>query len=146
MKQFTFTLQALYDVQDSTEKQIKMQIGVIEADLAQRHKEMDTLSTRFDQAQEEYCNAMVGGVQAMRLRNYGHFFERLRAVMMLQQGKISQLEAEKEQCLQKLVHVRREKMLLEKLREEQHGEYMSAFKKQQAKMMDDFVSYRTTVS
>ena len=146
MKQFTFTLQALYDVQESTEKQIKMQISAIEADLAQRRKEMDMLSTRFAKAQDEYCNAMAGGVQAMRLKNYGHFFERLRAVMMLQQGKITQLEAEKEQCLQKLVHVRREKMLLDKLREEQYDEYMSTFKKQQAKMMDDFVSYRTTVS
>jgi flagellar export protein FliJ len=146
MKQFTFSLQALYDVQEGHEKQIKMQMGAIEAELAQRRKEMDALNASFDKAQDEYYTAMAGGVQAMRLKHYGHFFERLRAVMLLQQGKISQLEVEKEQCLQKLVHVRREKMLLDKLREEQYDEYMNAFKKQQAKMMDDFVSYMTTVS
>ncbi len=146
MKQFTFTLQALYDMQEGLEKQLKMQMGTIEAEIAQRHKELDALNSSFDKAQDEYYNAMAGGMQAMRLKNYGHFFERLRAVMLLQQGKISQLETEKEQCLQKLVHVRREKMLLDKLREEQYSEYMSAFKKQQAKLMDDFVSYKTTVS
>lgn len=146
MKQFVFTLQALYDMQESMEKQVKMQMGMIEAELAQRLREMDALNTSFETAQNEYCSAMAVGVAAVRIKNYGHFFERLRAVMVLQQGKISQLENEKEKCLQKLIHVRREKMLLEKLRAEQHDEYMSEVRKQQAKMMDDFVSYKTTVS
>ncbi len=146
MKQFVFTLQALYDMQEGLEKQFKMQMGVIEAELAQRLREMDSLNASFETAQGEYCSAMAGGVAAVRIKNYGCFFERLRAVMLLQQGKISQLEGEKEKCLQKLIHVRREKMLLDKLREEQYGEYMSEVRKQQAKLMDDFVSYKTTVS
>jgi flagellar FliJ protein len=146
MKQFVFTLQALYDVQESTEKQIKMQMSAIEAELAQRLREMETLNSSFDIAKSEYCAAVAGGMQAIRIRNYGHFFERLRAVMMLQQGKINQLEIEKEKCLQKLIHVRREKMLLDKLRQEQYEEYMSEIKKQQAKMMDHFVSYKIRLS
>lgn len=146
MKQFVFTLQALYDMQDNIEKQVKLQMSGIEAEIAQRLLEMEGLNASFDQAKNEYCNAMASGVQAIRIRNYGHFFERLRAVMLLQQGKINQLENEKEKCLQKLVHIRREKMLLDKVREEQYGEYQGELKKYQAKMMDDFVSYRTTVS
>ncbi len=146
MKQFVFTLQALYDMQESAEKQVKMQIAAIEAELAQCLAEIETLNARFDVAKNEYCSAMAGGVQAIRLKNYGHFFERLRAVIMLQQGKARQLEGEKEKCLQKLVHIRREKMLLDKLREEQYQEYQSELKKHQAKLIDDFVSYRTTVS
>ena len=146
MKQFVFTLQALYDLQESAEKQVKMQMSVIEAERTQRLKEMETLNSRFDLAKNEYCSVVTGGVQAIRIRNYGHFFERLRTVMMLQQGKINQLESEKEKCLQRLVDVRREKMLLDKLREEQYEEYLDGIKKQQAKMMDDFVSYKTTVS
>ena len=146
MKQFVFTLQALYDMQESMEKQIKMQMGMLEAELAQRLREMDSLNASFEKSQNEYCSAMAGGVAVVRIKHYGCFFERLRAVMLLQQGKISQLESEKEKCLQKLIHVRREKMLLDKLRAEQHDEYMSEVRKQQAKMMDDFVSYKTTVS
>ena len=146
MKQFVFTLQALYDMQESMEKQIKLQMGMLEAELAQRLREMDSLNSSFEKSQNEYCSAMAGGVAVVRIKNYGCFFERLRAVMLLQQGKISQLEIEKEKCLQKLIHVRREKMLLDKLRAEQHDAYMSEVRKQQAKMMDDFVSYKTTVS
>ena len=146
MKQFVFTLQALYDMQEGLEKQVKMQMGMIETELAQRLREMDTLNASLEKSQNEYCSAMAGGVAAVRIKNYGCFFERLRAVMLLQQGKISQLESEKEKCLQRLIHVRREKMLLDKLREEQYSAYMGEVRKQQAKMMDDFVSYKTTIS
>lgn len=146
MKQFVFTLQALYDVQESIEKQLKMQLGAIETEIAQLTREIEALNARFDRVQSEYVTVMTGGVVAVRLHHYGHFFEKLRTVMLLEQGKINRLEIEKEKCLQKLVHVRKEKMLLEKLREEQYAEYLVEVKKQQAKMMDDFVSYKTTVS
>lgn len=146
MKQFVFTLQPLYDVQESIEKQVKMQMGAIEAEIAQRVAEMDALNLNFNNVQIEYCHAMAGGVSAIRIKNYGCFFERLKALMLLQQRKIIQLEAEKEVCLQKLISVKREKMLLDKVREEQYGEYQNELKKQKAKIIDDFVSYKTTVS
>jgi flagellar export protein FliJ len=146
MKHFTFTLQTLYDVQESSEKQVKMQMGAIEAEIAQRFREMAVLNASFDKAKTAYCTDMAGGVQAMRIKNYGYFFERIRSAMLLQQRKIGQLEMEKERYLQKLVQIRKEKMLLDKLREQQYGEYMAEFKKQQAKLMDDFVSYKTTIS
>lgn len=146
MKQFIFTLQPLYDMQENAEKQIKTQIAALSAELAQRLKEMEALNQSFDTVKSEYCTAVTGGMQAVQIKDYGNFFERLKAVMMLQQGRISQLESEKEKCLQKLVHVRREKMLLDKLRMEQYEEYLDGIKKQQAKMIDDFVSYKTTVS
>lgn len=146
MKQFVFTLQSLYDMQENIEKQIKMQMAAIEAELAKCFSEMETLNKNFENAQIEYCRVMAGSVTAVKIKNYGRFFERLRALILLQQGKISQLEAEKEKCLQKLVHVRKEKMLLDKVREEQYSEYLCDVKKRQAKMIDDFVSYKTTVS
>jgi flagellar export protein FliJ len=146
MKQFVFTLQSLYDMQENIEKQLKMQMAAIEAEMAQHLSEMKALDRSFDKVQIEYCHAMAGGVSAMRIKNYGCFFERLRALILLQQGKISQLEAEKGKCLQKLVRVRKEKMLLDKVREEQYREYLCDMKKRQAKMIDDFVSYKTTVS
>lgn len=146
MRQFIFTLQALYDMQEKIEKQYKMQLAVIESEIAKHTREMDALNSSFDKVQSEYCGVLTGGVAAVRIHNYGHFFEKLRAVMLLHQGKINKLENEKEKCLEKLVHVRKEKMVLEKLREEQFAEYISERKKQQAKLMDDFVSYKTNVS
>jgi len=146
MKQFVFTLQSLYDMQDGIEKQVKMQMSAVEAELARQLQEMERISASFDRTKSEYCSAVAGGIQAVRIRNYGFFFERLRGAMLLQQNRISQLEKEKEKCLQKLIRVRKEKMLLDKLREEQYGEYLENMKKQQAKLMDDFVSYKNKES
>ena len=146
MKQFVFTLQTLYDMQEKNEKQLKMQLGAIETEITQRIRQMEALNASFDKVQSEYCGVVAGGVAAVRIHHYGHFFERLRAVMLLEQGKINKLESEKEKCMEKLVHVRKEKMLLDKLRAEQYAEYLMERKKQQAKLMDDFVSYKTNVS
>lgn len=146
MRQFAFTLQALYDMQEKIERQLKMQLAAIESEIAGHTREMDALNSSFDKVRDEYCGVLTGGVAAIRIHHYGHFFERLRAVMLLHQGKIKKLETEKEKCLEKLVGVRKEKMVLEKLREEQYAEYLTERKKQQAKLMDDFVSYKTNVS
>lgn len=143
MKQFVFTLQALYDMQESMEKQLKLQLSSIEAELQQHRKELEALNMTFENTKLEYTAAVKRGVQATKIRNYGVFFEQLRALMLLQQTKINQLENEKAQCLQQLVSVRKEKMLLDKLREEQYAQYLEDLKKHQAKLMDDFVSYKT---
>lgn len=142
MKQFVFTLQALYDMQEGIEKQIKLQLSAIEAELAVHRKELEALNLSFETTKGEYAAAVSRGVQAVKIKNYGIFFEKLRAVILIQQTKITQLENEKAKCLQQLISVRKEKMLLDKLREEQYEQYMEGVKKHQAKLMDDFVSYK----
>ncbi len=146
MKQFEFTLQALYDMQENIERQTKMRLGALEAEIRQCIQELEVLNAHYDKAQCEYCSVMTDGVAAVRIRHYGSFFEKLRAVMLLEQNKINRFETEKEKCLQKLIHVKREKMVLDKLREEQYSVYLVEMKKQQANMLDDFVSYRVNVS
>ena len=84
-------------------------------------------------------------MQAVRVKEYGHFFERLKTVIALVQEKIAHLEREKEKCLTKLVQTRREKKLLDKVRESQYTAYMDEFKKEQDKKVDDLVSYRASV-
>lgn len=145
MKQFVFTLQPLYDMQESIEKQYKMQMSEIEAELRKRLGDLEVLSGNFDRMKNEYCSAMASGVQAVKVKEYGNFFERLKAVMSLVQDKITSLEWEKEKCLAKLVQARREKKLLDKVRENQYSEYMDGLKKEQDKRVDDLISYRASV-
>lgn len=144
MKQFVFSLQSFYEMQEGIEKQLKLQMSAIEAELALHIRELEALNASFDNTKTEYAAAVSRGIQAMKIGNYGLFFDKLRAVILIQQGKIAKLEAEKAKCLQNLIEVRREKMLLDKLREEQYAQYMDGVKKHQAKVMDDFVSYTIT--
>lgn len=145
MKQFVFTLQPLYDMQESIEKQYKMQMSEIEAEIRRRLNDLEVLNGNFERMRIEYCSAVTSGMQAVRVKEYGHFFERLKTVIALVQEKIAHLEREKEKCLTKLVQTRREKKLLDKVRESQYTAYMDEFKKEQDKKVDDLVSYRASV-
>ncbi len=145
MKQFTFTLQPLYDMQENIEKQYKMQISEIEAELSRRLSDLEVLNGNFSRMRNEYCSAVESGMQAVRVKEYGHFFDRLKAVIVLVQEKIVHLEKEKEQCLAKLIQARREKKLLDRVRESQYKQYMDDYKKDQDKKVDDLVSYRASV-
>jgi phage host-nuclease inhibitor protein Gam len=59
MKQFVFTLQSLYDMQDGIEKQVKMQMSAVEAELARQIQEMERISASFDRTKSEYCSAVA---------------------------------------------------------------------------------------
>ena len=80
------------------------------------------------------------------MKDYGQYFDSLKAAMAVVHMDINRLEKEKDLCLQKLVNTRRELKLLDKLRESQYAEYMENVKKQQDKCVDDLVSYSVNAS
>lgn len=146
MKQFEFSLQSWYDMQQGLEKQHKLQIGTIEAAIAKLKDELAALNADYDKAKDAFSSAVTMGMSAPRVRNYGFFFDSLKAAMAAVQEQIAKLEREKEQWLQKLVHVRRELKLLDKLHDAQYRDYLCEAKREHDKFVDDLVSYKVTVS
>lgn len=146
MKKFVFTLQSWYDMQLSIEKQQKLELKNIEAELTKRHKVLEQLNSDFDRTKGEYCTAVSKGVTADRIKDYGIFFDSLKVAMTTVQLEIGRLEREKEQRMQKLIHTRKDIKLLDKLRETQYAEYMDNAKKQHDKFVDDLVSFNVTTS
>jgi flagellar FliJ protein len=146
MKKFVFTLQSWYDMQLGLEKQHKLELKNIEAELAKKQNEMLRLESDFDKANGEYCSAVSKGVGAPRVKNFGLYFDSLKAAMAGVQMEIARLEREKEQIMQNLIHTRKEIKLLDKLRETQYAEYMDNAKKQHDKFVDDLVSFNVTTT
>lgn len=146
MRQFVFTLQQWYDLQVGTEKQYKMQINLLEAQLTACRNELNILTGCFDRTKVEYCGAVSTGMLALRAGDYGRFFECTKFQIAAVQAQIDRIESEKEQWLQKLVRVRREIKLLDKLYEKQYKEYLDEVKKENGKFIDDMISYKVTVS
>ena len=146
MKKFVFTLQSWYDMQLGLEKQHKLELKNIEAELIKRQNELIRLDSDFDKANGEYCSAVSKGVGAPRVKDFGLYFDSLKAAMAAVQIEITRLEREKDQCMQKLVHTRKELKLLDKLRETQYAEYQESAKKQHDKFVDDLVSFNVTTS
>lgn len=146
MKQFVFTLQQWYDMQIGLEKQHKLQISAVEARITECREELRDLMRCFNKTKVEYCGAVSVGMLALRAGDYSRYFECTKMQMTAVQVQIDRLDHEKEQLLKKLVLVRREIKLLDKLREKQYQAYQDEVKKEQGKQIDDMVSYKVTVS
>lgn len=146
MKRFIFSLQPWYDMQLGLEKQHKLQIGMIEAKINRLKDDLAALNHGYNKTKTEYSGAVTKGMIAPHVQHYGSFFDSSKAAMAAVMEQISKLEKEKEQWMQKLVRVRREIKLLDKLRETQYSEYLGEIKKEQDKLIDDLVSYKVTVS
>lgn len=145
MKKFVFTLQSWYDMQLGLEKQHKLELKNIEAELIKRQKELEQLNADFNKANGEYCSAVSRGVMAPRIKDYGLFFDSVKASMNTVQMEIGRLEHERELRMQKLVHTRKEIKLLDKLRESQYAAHQEVVKKQYDKFVDDLVSFNVTM-
>lgn len=74
MKQFVFTLQALYDMQEGIEKQIKLQLSAIEAELAVHRKELEALNLSFETTKGEYAAAVSRGGAGGQNQELRHLF------------------------------------------------------------------------
>mgnify|MGYP001221120458 CR=1 FL=1 len=146
MKKFEFSMQAWYDMQLGLEKQQKLEIKNIEAELLKKQNELLRLENDFEKASGEYCVAVSRGLGAPRMKDFGLYFDSLKAAMAVVQMDINRLEKEKEQLLQKLVNTRREIKLLDKLRESQYAEYKDNLKKEFDKFVDDLVSFGVSTS
>ena len=146
MKRFVFSLQSWYDMQLGIEKQHKLQIGMIEARINACRDEHAALGRCFDKTKDEYSGEVSLGMIAHRADQYGCFFDNTKAAMAAVMEQIGKLEEEKAEWMQKLVLVRRDITLLDKLRESQNSENLAEAKKSQDKFIDDIVSYKVTIS
>lgn len=144
MKKFVSPLQSLYEMKKNNEKQQKIELQRIENKIITRVEKLALLNKEFNTSKQEFCEMMLLGVSAFRIKQYDVFFERLKIVMSLVQKQIEEWEVKKEQCIQELINIRKEKKILDKLRAKKYKEYLKEFKKEQEKFIGDFIAYKVT--
>jgi flagellar export protein FliJ len=117
MKKFAFTLQPLYGVKLTIEKQQKAQMKKIEAQLDQLNRELDEIKQDYRSASRGFKDEIGRGVQIRTLACYGHYINRLHGDMVSQKDRIVITSQEKEKCQKAQIETRKEIKTLEKLRE-----------------------------
>ncbi|MEL7608598.1 MAG: flagellar FliJ family protein [Bacillota bacterium] len=143
MKKFVFTLQTLYDVTISEEKQLKLKMKKIEERLTALVNGQRELERRFSDAKTRSAKEMLQGVSSDRLVQYGRYFEYLTDAMRAQQKKIHQTENERARCLQEQIAIKKKIRTYEKLRKSQYEAYLQEAKLEAEKEIGDIVSYQT---
>lgn len=145
MKKFTFTLQTLYDVTISEEKQLKLKMKKIEERLTALLNGQRELERRFSDSKTRASKEMLSGVTSDRLNQYSRYFEYLTEAMRAQQKKIQQAESERARCLQEQITIKKKLRTYEKLRKAQYDSYLQELKLEAEKEIGDIVSYQTAM-
>ena len=146
MKKFAFTLKPLYTMKENAEKQIKMRLKTIEAELAACAQELASLNDQYALVKTEFVDAVVLGIEAAHAMQFGEYLLKLKTAMSQTEARRQRIEQKKTVCLAELVDIRKEKKMIEKLRQSEYEQYLYATKKEHNKIVDDFFSYKVSVS
>lgn len=145
MKRFAFTLQSIYDIALAKERQLKLDMQKIEDRRKRIQKELDDTKSALSDAKKKSLQEMCAGVDADRLMQYEHYFDKLGAIIAVLKENKAKIEREKEKCLQAQIENRKEIKTLEKLREKQYEEYLLELRSEEEKAIGDLVAYRSTI-
>ena len=144
MKQFVFTLQALYDMKQNIAEQQKIRMRIILDKQARLAAELNSLKRSFDDTKERFDGKLQSGFKSDEFVQYGDYFAKLTASITVQKEQILLAEQEKQKCLEEQIETKKEIRTLEKLREKQYKEYLQELKMEEEKEIGDLVSFKVS--
>jgi len=141
MRRFKFSLITLLNVKITLEKQKMQELADQNRIIMQLEHELDALKERLNASTEEYSQKMErGGMSAGDIAAYSTGIRALFDRIADQLEKIRRAVRVKEQITEELVVLMGERKMLENLREKQYQEYLEEARREDAKIMDDFMS------
>jgi len=142
MKKFVFTLQSVYDIALSNEKQQKNLLRRIEERLLALRAVLDRMLAQRKEARTQCAKDVDEGTDANRMAQYARYFESLEDRIEAQKKAIETIEKEREKVVDALVKIRQEIKSLENLREKQLEEYRAEVKREEEQAIGDVVTYQ----
>ena len=142
MKKFVFTLQAVYDIALSNEKQQKNLLRRIEERILALRTALERMLEQKTEAYAQCAKDVDVGTDATRLSQYARYLESLSDKIEVQKKSITQLENERDKVVEALVEIRKEIKSLENLREKQLEEYRIEVKREEEQAIGDVVTYQ----
>ena len=140
MKKFVFSLQSLLNVKLALEKQTKAELSAAQERLNGFVRELNAMLARHARQRIEYLQKLQEGMPSQDLQGYGIGFATARDNQKRQEEKIAVAEAEKKRIQKKLVDVMSERKMLEQLKEKKLEEYKTEIKREEAVVVQDFLS------
>jgi len=142
MKKFKFTLQALYNYKLTVEKLQKAELKRAQQALQELVDEEERLLKAWDDNESSLEEALRKGENvATALSEHDAYFRYLRDALIEVRAKIVKAEEVVRECQERLILTMKELKTYLKLRDEQYQAYMKEVQAEEAKTMDDLVSF-----
>lgn len=146
MKRFYFSLQSLFDIKKTVEKQQKKEMKIIETELSELNYELSDLERIFQETKLCYNQEVSQMMQINKVNHYNNYFASLTEKIKKQKEKIKAQLIKKEECIKAQIETQKEIKSLDNLREKQYQNYLLEVRKEEEKAIDDIVSFKITAS
>ncbi|MCL1820897.1 MAG: flagellar export protein FliJ [Oscillospiraceae bacterium] len=141
MRKFKFTLNTLLTVKISLEKQKSLELADQNRVILMLEIELDALKARLKASTNEYGEKMEkGGMSAGDIAAYSTGIRALFDRIAEQMESIRRAVKVKEKITDELITIMGERKMLENLKEKQYAEYLDEVRREDAKIIDDFMS------
>jgi len=142
MKRFKFTLQPLYNYKTTVERLQKAELKRAQQALQELLDEEQRLINAWADNERSLEEALRKGENVgAALSEHDAYFRYLRDALIAIREKIVQAEEVVRQCQERLILTMKELKTYLKLREEQYQVYLKEVQAEEAKEMDDLVSF-----
>ena len=143
MKKFKFTLQALYNYKLTVERLQKAELNKAQQALKELLDEETRLVNAYADNERSLEEALRSGENiAMALTEHDAYFRFLRDTLVEVRIMIVEAEEVVRQCRERLIITMKELKTYLKLRDEQYQQYLKDVQEEEAKIMDDLVSFK----
>lgn len=146
MKKFIYSLQPLLGVKRTLEQQQKNELASAEARLQDLKQTLANIKTRFEIRRTEFTNKLKEGMIPYDITAYAIGFEALRDKEKRQLLKIDEQAEEVNRIRGELIETMRERKMLENLRERHYSEYLEEVKRENEKIIGDFVANKLAMT
>jgi flagellar FliJ protein len=146
MKRFNFSLQSLYKLKKTVEKQKKKEMKMIESELLALNNGLYELEKVFNRTKLSYSKEVSKSISINVANQYNNYFASLAYEIKKQKEKIKVQLIKKEECIKAQIETRKEIKSLDNLREKQYQKYLMEVRKEEEKSMDDIVSFKITAT
>ncbi|MDR0381221.1 MAG: flagellar export protein FliJ [Oscillospiraceae bacterium] len=140
MKKFVFTMQPLLGVKIALEKQIRAELAEARRREERFRRELLEKQEALARRRAEAESKARRGVSVRELRLQSNGFNTLFEALARQARKVETAEEETGRVQRRLIDTMRERKILEKLREKQWNLYREELRREEALLIDDFLS------
>ncbi|WP_250229353.1 flagellar export protein FliJ [Anaeropeptidivorans aminofermentans] len=142
MAKFTFSMESILKIKYSLEEQKKQEFGMAMKKLEAEKILLNSLNKRREDSVATFKVNVSSAINPKESADFSNYIEALKFKIEEQAIKVKRANAEVEKKREELVEATKEKKKFEKLKENQHENYIIEEKRSEQRVTDEIVSYK----
>jgi len=145
MKKFVFALESVLKAKEVLDRQKVQELSSL---IEKKNRAAAELSY-LEERQRYFCTAFYqkveNGIPVTEVKTHYHYISKLREAIAEKKATLDQLKKDEAELRFQLMEIRKDKKMLETLKEKKFEEYKAELKAEDERRIDELVSFKETV-